>query len=42
MHFYCCGLNLFWDGCNKIQILGPQIVDSDPGQLPTGEILGRN
>ncbi len=19
----CCGSNLFWDGCNEIQILGP-------------------
>ncbi len=20
---YCCGPDLFWDGCNEIQILGP-------------------
>ncbi len=24
---HCCGLNLFWDERNEIQILGPQIVD---------------
>ena len=24
---HCCGPNLFWDGCNEIQILGPRIVD---------------
>ena len=24
---HCCGLSLFWDGCNETLILGPQIVD---------------
>ncbi len=24
---HCCGPNLFWDGCKKIQILGPRIVE---------------
>ena len=24
---HCCGPNLVLNGCNKIQILGPQIVD---------------
>ena len=23
---FCCGPHLFWDACNEIQILGPQII----------------
>ena len=32
---HCCGPNLFWDGCNEIQNLGPKIVDYQ-------DILNRN
>ena len=31
MHY--CGPNLFWDGCNEIRILGPQIIDYFPSSL---------